>query len=64
MDPLDFLTKEELGRFFHCKKTEMSCMESPNIFLHQLRDHNLVPEKLYKARNTINSLYICVDALF
>ncbi|KAL7826589.1 hypothetical protein AOLI_G00317980 [Acnodon oligacanthus] len=48
MDLLDFLTKEELLRFFHCKKTEMSCMEEPNIFLHQLRDHNLVPEKLYK----------------
>ncbi|KAI4881416.1 hypothetical protein NFI96_027090 [Prochilodus magdalenae] len=48
MDPLDFLTKEELIRFFHCKKTEMSCMEEPHIFLHQLRDHNLVPEKLYK----------------
>ncbi|XP_017572835.1 nuclear body protein SP140-like protein isoform X2 [Pygocentrus nattereri] len=49
MDLLDFLTKEELIRFFHCKKTEMSCMEEPNIFLHQLRDHNLVPEKLYKT---------------
>ncbi|XP_036420038.1 nuclear body protein SP140-like protein isoform X2 [Colossoma macropomum] len=48
MDPLDFLNKEDLIRFFHCKKTEMSCMEEPNIFLHQLRDHNLVPEKLYK----------------
>ncbi|KAL6460633.1 hypothetical protein MHYP_G00305990 [Metynnis hypsauchen] len=48
MDLLDFLTKEELIRFFHCKKTEMSCMEEPNRFLHQLRDHNLVPEKLYK----------------
>ncbi|XP_037393193.1 nuclear body protein SP140-like protein [Pygocentrus nattereri] len=48
MDLLDFLTKEELIRFFHCKKTEMSCMAEPNIFLHQLRDHNLVPEKLYK----------------
>ncbi|XP_066531520.1 nuclear body protein SP140-like protein [Hoplias malabaricus] len=49
MDPLDFLTNEELLRFFHCKKTEMSCMvEPPNIFLHQLRDNNMVPEELYK----------------
>ncbi|XP_076866337.1 uncharacterized protein LOC143517559 isoform X2 [Brachyhypopomus gauderio] len=48
MDPLDFLTNEELIRFFHCKKTEMSCIEQPNTFLNQLRDHNLVTEKLYK----------------
>ncbi|KAG5832512.1 hypothetical protein ANANG_G00291940 [Anguilla anguilla] len=48
MDPLDFLTQEELLRFFHCKKTEMSCIEQPHTFLNQLRDHNLVPEDLYK----------------
>ncbi|MCI4395314.1 hypothetical protein PGIGA_G00178850 [Pangasianodon gigas] len=48
MDPLDFLTQEELIRFFHCKKTEISCIEEPHTFLHQLRDHNLVPEKLYQ----------------
>ncbi|XP_049331870.1 sp110 nuclear body protein [Astyanax mexicanus] len=48
MDPLDFLTKEELIRFFHCKKTEMSCLENPHTFLNQLRDHNLLPEKLYQ----------------
>ncbi|XP_034157374.2 nuclear body protein SP140-like protein isoform X1 [Pangasianodon hypophthalmus] len=48
MDPLEFLTQEELTRFFHCKKTEISCMEEPHTFLHQLRDHNLVPEDLYQ----------------
>ncbi|XP_072531271.1 uncharacterized protein [Salminus brasiliensis] len=49
MDPaLESLPNEELIRFFHCKKTEMSCMENPHTFLNQLRDHNLIPEKLYK----------------
>ncbi|XP_026882521.1 uncharacterized protein LOC113587835 [Electrophorus electricus] len=45
---LNFIPNEELIQFFHCKKTEMSCMEQPNTFLNQLRDHDLVPEKLYK----------------
>ncbi|KAI5087462.1 nuclear body protein SP140-like protein [Silurus meridionalis] len=48
MDPLDFITNEELMKFFHCKKTEISCTEEPHTFLKQLRDHNLVPEKLYQ----------------
>ncbi|KAM9434999.1 uncharacterized protein Hap1MRO34_002728 isoform 1-T3 [Clarias gariepinus] len=48
MDPLNFLTEDDLKKFFHCKKTEMSCMEEPHVFLTQLRDHDLVPEELYK----------------
>ncbi|XP_060759899.1 uncharacterized protein LOC132870279 [Neoarius graeffei] len=48
MDPLDFLTEEEMMQFFHRKKTEISCMEEPHTFLNQLRDHNLVSEKLYQ----------------
>ncbi|XP_014908752.1 nuclear body protein SP140-like isoform X2 [Poecilia latipinna] len=48
MDPLDFLEPAELLTFFHCRKTEMSCMENPLIFLNQLRDHNLIPEDKYK----------------
>ncbi|XP_029913480.1 nuclear body protein SP140-like protein [Myripristis murdjan] len=48
MDPLDFLDDEQLLRFFHCNKTEMSCMEKPQTFLNKLRDHNLVPEDDYK----------------
>ncbi|XP_062264085.1 uncharacterized protein LOC133970941 [Platichthys flesus] len=48
MDPLDFLKPEELLRFFHCNKTEMSCMENPHTFLRQLRDHDLIPEDTYK----------------
>ncbi|XP_047426908.1 nuclear body protein SP140 isoform X2 [Mugil cephalus] len=48
MDPLDFLDSQELLQFFHCNKTELSCMENPNTFLNQLRDHNLVPEDRYQ----------------
>ncbi|XP_031416570.1 nuclear body protein SP140-like protein [Clupea harengus] len=45
---LDFLTHEELLRFFHRKKTEISCIDQPHTFLRQLRDHDLVSEKLYQ----------------
>ncbi|KAL2078767.1 hypothetical protein ACEWY4_026452 [Coilia grayii] len=48
MDPLDFLTEDELLRFFHRKKTEMSCIDQPHTFLTQLRDYDLVSEKLYE----------------
>ncbi|XP_076153862.1 uncharacterized protein LOC143137502 isoform X3 [Alosa pseudoharengus] len=48
MDPLDFLTQEQLLLFFRRKKTEMSCMDQPHTFLTQLRDHDLVSEKLYQ----------------
>ncbi|XP_070779559.1 nuclear body protein SP140-like protein isoform X2 [Enoplosus armatus] len=48
MDPLDFLDSDELLRFFHCHKTEMSCMENPHTFLSQLRDHDLIQEDIYK----------------
>ncbi|KPP57717.1 hypothetical protein Z043_124534, partial [Scleropages formosus] len=49
MDPLDFLTDEQLLQIFHCKKTEMSCIEQPHTFLNQLRDHDLIPEDKYKT---------------
>ncbi|XP_058625102.1 nuclear body protein SP140-like protein isoform X1 [Onychostoma macrolepis] len=48
MDPLDFLTNEELLFFFHRKKTEISCIEQPRRLLTQLCDHDLVPEKLFE----------------
>ncbi|XP_061080881.1 nuclear body protein SP140-like protein isoform X1 [Conger conger] len=48
MDPLNFLTDDELLRFFHCKKTEMSCIEQPHTFLNQLRDNDLIPEDRYQ----------------
>ncbi|XP_038136233.1 nuclear body protein SP140-like [Cyprinodon tularosa] len=49
MDPLDFLETDELLRFFHARKTEMSCMKNPQTFLSQLRDHNLIPEDKYQS---------------
>ncbi|XP_062294070.1 nuclear body protein SP140-like protein [Scomber scombrus] len=55
MDPMDFLEADELLRFFHCNKTEMSCMENPHIFLNQLRDHNLIPEDSYKKVSRMKS---------
>ncbi|XP_035037676.1 nuclear body protein SP140-like protein [Hippoglossus stenolepis] len=68
MDPLDFLEPEELLRFFHCHKTEMSCMESPRTFLSQLRDHDLIPEDTYtrvshmrKKENIKKALYDVLD---
>ncbi|XP_058625109.1 nuclear body protein SP140-like protein isoform X2 [Onychostoma macrolepis] len=48
MDPLEFLTNEELLFFFHRKKTEISCIQQPRRLLTQLRDHDLVPEKLFE----------------
>lgn len=55
MDPLDFLESDELLRFFHCHKTEMSCMENPHTFLSQLRDYNLIPEDRYKKVSRMKS---------
>ncbi|KAG7325923.1 hypothetical protein KOW79_010848 [Hemibagrus wyckioides] len=48
MDPLDFLSRDDLLNYFHRKKTEISCIEEPHTFLSQLRDHDLVPEDLYQ----------------
>ncbi|XP_054463226.1 nuclear body protein SP140 isoform X2 [Anoplopoma fimbria] len=48
MEPMDWLGNEELLRFFHRHKTEMSCIENPHTFLSQLRDHDLVPDDQYK----------------
>uniref|UniRef100_A0A8C1PEP3 Nuclear body protein SP140-like protein n=1 Tax=Cyprinus carpio TaxID=7962 RepID=A0A8C1PEP3_CYPCA len=48
MEPLNFLTTEELLFFLHRKKTEISCIEQPHRLLTQLRDHDLVPEKLFE----------------
>ncbi|XP_041813393.1 nuclear body protein SP140-like protein [Chelmon rostratus] len=55
MDPVDFLEDNELQRFFHCHKTEMSCMENPHTFISQLRDHNLIPEDSYKKMRRMKS---------
>ncbi|XP_060945637.1 nuclear body protein SP140-like protein isoform X2 [Limanda limanda] len=68
MDPLDFLKREELLRFFHCNKKVMSCMENPGTFLCQLRDHDLIPEDRYtkvsrmkKKENMKAALYDVLD---
>ncbi|KAF4080670.1 hypothetical protein AMELA_G00174100 [Ameiurus melas] len=46
---MDFPTDEELIRFLHRKKTEISSyIEEPLTFLNQLRDHDLVSENLYQ----------------
>ncbi|XP_041825780.1 nuclear body protein SP140-like [Melanotaenia boesemani] len=55
MDPLDFLEPEELLQFFHCHKTEMSCMENPRTFLSQLKDYNLITEDRYKKVSRMKS---------
>ncbi|XP_050957959.1 uncharacterized protein LOC127159060 [Labeo rohita] len=48
MDPLELKTNEELLFFFNQKKTEISCIKQPHTLLTQLRDHDLVPEKLFE----------------
>ncbi|XP_056256949.1 nuclear body protein SP140-like protein isoform X2 [Seriola aureovittata] len=70
MDPLDFLNPEELLLFFHCHKTELSCMQNPLTFLSQLKDYNLIPDDRYqKVRrmkskdNVQKSLYEILDWL-
>ncbi|KAM6905363.1 autoimmune regulator-like [Xenentodon cancila] len=70
MDLLYFLDSEELLRFFHCHKTEISCLENPHTFLTQLRDHNLIPEESYKKvsrmrskENKKKALYEILDCL-
>ncbi|XP_058625779.1 uncharacterized protein LOC131536730 isoform X3 [Onychostoma macrolepis] len=55
MDPLEFLTNEELLFFFHRKKTEISCIQQPRRLLTQLRDHDLVPEKLFEKVKKMRS---------
>ncbi|XP_056435470.1 nuclear body protein SP140-like protein isoform X2 [Gadus chalcogrammus] len=48
MNPLDFFDENQLQVFFRCNKTEMSCMDKPQTFLNQLRDHKLILEEKYK----------------
>ncbi|XP_074511437.1 nuclear body protein SP140-like protein isoform X2 [Sebastes fasciatus] len=55
MDPMDWLKKDDLLRFFRRHKTEMSSMENPHMFLNQLRDHDLVPEDHYKEVSRMKS---------
>ncbi|XP_029997976.1 LOW QUALITY PROTEIN: nuclear body protein SP140-like protein [Sphaeramia orbicularis] len=70
MDPIEFMEHEELLRFFHRHKTEMSLMENPQTLLNQLRDYNLIPEDRYKKvsrmrskANMKNGMYDLLDWL-
>ncbi|KAK3525202.1 hypothetical protein QTP86_023233, partial [Hemibagrus guttatus] len=63
MDPLEFLSHEELTRFFHCKKTEISCMEEPCTFLNQLRDHDLKVIKMKCKNKREDGVYQILDWL-
>uniref|UniRef100_A0A3B4T9D1 SP110 nuclear antigen, tandem duplicate 1 n=1 Tax=Seriola dumerili TaxID=41447 RepID=A0A3B4T9D1_SERDU len=69
MDPLDFLNSEQLLLFFHCHKTELSCMQNPLTFLSQLKDYNLIPDDRYQVSrmkskdNVKKSLYEILDWL-
>nr|XP_020482352.1 nuclear body protein SP140-like protein isoform X2 [Labrus bergylta] len=64
MDPLDSLETEELLQVFHRHKTEMSCYESPTVFINQLRDHNLIPEDSYKKLTRMKSKDRIKQALY
>ncbi|XP_067315888.1 nuclear body protein SP140-like protein isoform X2 [Pseudorasbora parva] len=55
MDPLDFLTNEELLRFLHRKKTEISCIDQPHTLFTQLRDHDLMTEELFEKVKAMRS---------
>lgn len=50
---LDLISQKDL-----IKNTEISCnINDPLIFLNQLRDHNLVPEEVYKTRTQEQRLF-------
>ncbi|XP_039980033.1 nuclear body protein SP140-like protein isoform X2 [Xiphias gladius] len=55
MDPIDCLESEALLRFFHCHKTEMSCIKKPRTFLSQLKDYDLIPDDRYKKVSRVKS---------
>ncbi|KAF5889076.1 nuclear body protein, partial [Clarias magur] len=67
MDPLDFMTEEDMVHFFRRKKTQISCIKEPQTFLDQLRDHDLVDEDLYwkvikkKNKNMRKGVYEILD---
>ncbi|XP_026212405.1 nuclear autoantigen Sp-100-like [Anabas testudineus] len=63
-DPLDFLETKDLLRFFRRNKNEMSCMEKPQIFLRQLRDHDLISEDRYKTVTRLKRKDQIKDAIY
>ncbi|KAF3846694.1 hypothetical protein F7725_003772 [Dissostichus mawsoni] len=70
MEPMDWLGDNELLLFFRRNKTEMSCMENPQTFLRQLRDHDLLMEdsfqkvsRMQSIKKIKNGLYEILDRL-
>ncbi|XP_051729619.1 nuclear body protein SP140-like protein isoform X2 [Ctenopharyngodon idella] len=55
VDPLDFLTNEDLQYFLHRKKTEISCIDQPHALFTQLRDHDLMTEEMFEKVKTKRS---------
>ena len=56
MDPLDTLDDRQLQGFFRRSKTEMSCMDKPQSFLKQLRDHELILEEKFQVRLKVSRI--------
>ncbi|KAL3054104.1 hypothetical protein OYC64_006437 [Pagothenia borchgrevinki] len=56
MEPMDWLGDNELLLFFRRSKTVMSCMENPQTFLRQLRDHDLLLEDRYQMVSRMQSI--------
>lgn len=70
MELMDWLRDNQLLQFFRRNKTEMSCMENPQTFLRQLRDHDLLLDKTYEKvirmqsiKKIKNGLYEILDRL-
>ncbi|XP_034055947.1 nuclear body protein SP140-like protein [Gymnodraco acuticeps] len=70
MESMDWLRDNELLQFFRRNKTEMSCMENPQTFLRQLRDHDLLLDETYEKvirmqsiKKIKNGLYEILDRL-
>ncbi|XP_051790738.1 nuclear body protein SP140-like protein isoform X1 [Erpetoichthys calabaricus] len=67
MSQLEFLTDDELLQVFHKKKTEISIIDDPTMFLNQLRDNDVIPEEQYqkikKMRKKNDAVYTLLDWL-
>ncbi|XP_026212415.1 nuclear autoantigen Sp-100-like [Anabas testudineus] len=61
---MDLLETEDLLRYFRRNKTLMSYMDNPQIFLRQLRDHDLIPEDRYQMVNRMKSKEKIKDEIY
>ncbi|XP_033998429.1 nuclear body protein SP140-like protein isoform X2 [Trematomus bernacchii] len=64
MEPMDWLEDNELLLFFRRSKTVMSCMENPQTFLRQLRDHDLLLEDRYQMVSRMQSIKKIKNGLY